>query len=81
MTTPKSIGEVEGFIVYFNRKRGKVTFFVRHKHLKGSDRDPIAINPEEIAHFLYDAVRYIRDPKGYKKKFVRHWERIARYVS
>jgi hypothetical protein len=69
---PKSLRETEGFVVRFT-KTGRVTFFVTHKGLGGSDRDPIVVNPEDLSAFMSDAVRYLRNPARHRERFRRRW--------
>ncbi len=69
---PKSLRETEGFVVRFTRKR-KVVFFVTHKSLRGSDKDPIVVNPEDLSAFMSDAVRYVRNPARHRERFRRRW--------
>jgi hypothetical protein len=73
-----SIRVAKRFIVSFTKKGG-LCFFITHPDLKGSDEDPIPVNPEDLSSFTSDAARYLRSPTKHRERFRRRWK-VASYV-
>jgi hypothetical protein len=76
----KKIGESKRFIVGWGRdKGGRICFFVSHKDINPQN-DPVPINPEDLSSYMMDAVKYLRNPKRNRERFVRRWEKVAKYI-
>lgn len=67
----KPVSKSEGFVINFNKKGGRVTFFVRHKAI--SRGRPVPVGPEYLSAYLVDAAQYIKNPARHKATFVKRW--------
>jgi hypothetical protein len=65
----KPVGKSEGFVINFNKKKGRVTFFVRHKSISGGR--PVPVTPEYLSAYLVNAAQCIKNPARHKAAFVK----------
>lgn len=66
---PKIIGDTERFLVGWGRQGGRMAFFITHKELPDTKKNPIVCDPKEIGQKLpelanqVDAIRRSRRTK------------------
>ncbi len=69
---PSSIRVARGSLLVSLER--EICGFVTHPDLKGSDEDPIPVNPEDLPSFMSDGDRYLRFPERNRERFGKRWQ-------